>query len=134
VGRLAASICEAKHDEYGPIWPISIAPWEIEVCCLRVDDEQTKSVSDEIYDKFQKAGLDVIYDDRDVRPGAMFSDADLIGAPIRVVVSPRNLKDSLVEITTRDKSIKEMVPVEETFETVRKLRESLFEALNQSNE
>ena len=118
VGRLAASICEAKHDDYGPIWPISIAPWEVEVCCLRVDDEETKKVSDEMYQKLTDAGVDVIYDDRDVRPGAMFSDADLIGAPIRVVVSPRNLKESCIELATRDKSYKEMVPVEEAFDAV----------------
>ena len=60
VGRLAASICEAKHDDYGPIWPISIAPWEVEVCCLRVDDEETKKVSDEMYQKLTDAGVDVM--------------------------------------------------------------------------
>jgi prolyl-tRNA synthetase len=131
VGRLAASICEAKHDEYGPIWPISVAPWEIEVCCLRVDDEETKKVSDDVYAKLLQSGADVIYDDRDIRPGAMFSDADLIGSPIRVVVSPRNLKESCVEIVTRDKSVKEMVPVEEAPDRVMKLRQELFDALNQ---
>ena len=130
VGRLAASICEAKHDEYGPIWPISIAPWEVEVCCLRVDDEETKKVSDEMYQKLLQAGVDVIYDDRDVRPGAMFSDADLIGAPIRVVVSPRNLKESCIELATRDKSYKEMVPVEEAFDAVLKLKQQLFDDIN----
>ena len=130
VGRLAASICEAKHDEYGPIWPISIAPWEVEVCCLRVDDEETKKVSDEMYQKLLQAGVDVIYDDRDVRPGAMFSDADLIGAPIRVVVSPRNLKESCIELVTRDKSYKEMVPVEEAFDAVLKLKQQLFDDIN----
>lgn len=82
VGRMAASICEAHHDEYGPIWPISIAPWEVEVCCLRADDEECKKVADDMYTGLQDAGIETIYDDRDVRPGAMFSDADLIGAPI----------------------------------------------------
>lgn len=126
VGRLAASVCEAHHDEYGPIWPISIAPWEVELCCLRADDEETKSVADKLYKELQSAGVEVIYDDRDVRPGAMFSDADLIGAPIRVVVSPRNLKESSVEITTRDKSVKEMVPVTDAFEYVKNLKDKMF--------
>lgn len=134
VGRLAASICEAHHDDYGPIWPISIAPWEVEVCCLRVDDEETKKTADDIYQKLLKAGAEVIYDDRDVRPGAMFSDADLIGAPIRVVVSPRNLKESCVELTTRDKTVKEMVPVEEAFDSVMKLKQKLFDEINQKVE
>lgn len=134
VGRLAASICEAHHDEYGPVWPISIAPWEVQVCCLRVDDEETKKVSDDIYQKLLDAGIDVIYDDRDVRPGAMFSDADLIGAPIRVVVSPRNLKESCVELASRDKSVKDMVPVEEAFNAILKLRKKLFDDINEKVE
>ncbi len=126
VGRLAASICEAHHDDYGPIWPITIAPWEVEVCCLRADDEETKAVSDKLYADLTAAGVDVIYDDRaDVRPGAMFADADLIGAPIRAVVSPRNLKESCVELSTRDKSVKEMVPVDEIFETILTLKKKL---------
>lgn len=130
VGRMAASICEAKHDEYGPIWPIPIAPWEVEVCCLRVDDEETKRVSDDIYQRLQQAGADVIYDDRDIRPGAMFSDADLIGAPIRVVVSPRNLKESCVELATRDKAVKEMVPLEKALEEILALKQKLFDEIN----
>ena len=126
VGRMAASICEAHHDEYGPIWPISIAPWEVEICCLRVDDEETKTTADKLYKDLQNAGVEVIYDDRDIRPGAMFSEADLIAAPIRVVVSPRNLKESAVEIVTRDKRVKEMVPVNEAFDFVTNLKEKLF--------
>ena len=127
IGRLAASICEAKHDDYGPIWPISIAPWEIHLCCLRSDDPQTKEVSDALYQKFLDAGMEVLYDDREgVRPGAMFSDADLIGIPIRVVVSPRNLKENMVEITTRDKSVKEMIQIDQSFDFVKGLRERLF--------
>ena len=126
VGRMAASICEAHHDEYGPIWPISIAPWEVEVCCLRVDDEQTKSVADQLYQDLQNSDVEVLYDDRDVRPGAMFSDADLIGAPIRVVVSPRNLKEGVVEITTRDKAVQEKIPVADALNFVKDLKAKLF--------
>ena len=126
VGRMAASICEAHHDEYGPIWPISIAPWEVEVCCLRVDDEETKSVADKLYQDLQKDDVEVLYDDRDIRPGAMFSDADLIGAPIRVVVSPRNLKEGVVEITTRDKSVQEKIPVADALAYVKDLKAKLF--------
>ncbi|MBR1391701.1 MAG: proline--tRNA ligase [Lachnospiraceae bacterium] len=110
VGRLAASICEAKHDEYGPIWPISIAPWEVHLCCIRPDDTETKAVADDLYEKLQEAGAEVIYDDREgVRAGQMFADADLIGVPIRVVVSPRNLKENKIEVTTRDKTVQESV-------------------------
>jgi len=132
VGRLAASICEAYHDDFGPIWPISIAPWEVEVCSLRPDDENTKNTADELYKKLTNSGIDVIYDDRKgVRPGAMFSDADLLGAPIRVIVSPRNLEENSVEIVTRDKSVKEMVPVSEAYDFILKLKDQLYAAINE---
>lgn len=126
IGRLAASICEAHHDEYGPVWPISVAPWEVHICCLRADDEETKKTADNLYNSLLNDGIEVIYDDRKTRPGEMFSDADLIGVPIRVIISPRNLKESLVEITTRDKSIKEMVPLENAAEYIKNLRLKLF--------
>lgn len=127
VGRLAASICEARHDEYGPIWPISIAPWEVHLCCLRPDDEDTHKIADDLYEKLQAKGVEVIYDDREkVRPGEMFSDADLIGVPIRVVVSPRNLKENKIEITTRDKAVKDMVDTQECIEYVVKLKSELL--------
>ncbi|MBR1740814.1 MAG: proline--tRNA ligase, partial [Lachnospiraceae bacterium] len=135
VGRLAASICEAHHDEYGPIWPITIAPWEVQVCLLRADDAETKKVADELYENLQKKQVEVIYDDREgVRPGAMFSDADLLGVPVRVVVSPRNLKENVVEITTRDKSVKEMVPVSEAMDYILSLKQKLYDRiLEQAN-
>lgn len=130
VGRLAASICEAYHDEYGPIWPISVAPWEVHICCLRADDEETKAVADKLYGELMDAGVEVIYDDREgVRPGAMFSDADLLGVPVRVVVSPRNLKEHVVEIATRDKSVKEMVALEEAFDYIQGLRQRLHDEI-----
>lgn len=134
VGRLAASICEAHHDEYGPVWPISIAPWEVQICCLRSDDEETKKTADNLYNSLLSDGIEVIYDDRSVRPGEMFSDADLIGAPIRVIVSPRNLKESSVEITTRDKSVKTMVLVDEAGEYIKNLRNQLFAKIEEQVE
>ncbi len=105
VGRLAASVCEAHHDDHGPIWPISIAPWQVHICCLRSDDSEIRSVSDSLYDELQSKGIEVIYDDRDVRAGVMFSDADLLGVPVRAVISPRSLSEGAVEISTRDKSV-----------------------------
>lgn len=135
VGRLAASICEAYHDDFGPIWPITIAPWEVHICCLRADDEETKKTADKLYQNLQSSGVEVVYDDREgIRPGAMFSDADLLGVPIRVVVSPRNLKESCVEITTRDKAVKEMVPVEEALNFIQKLKSDLYEKINEKVE
>ncbi|MCD7824473.1 MAG: proline--tRNA ligase [Clostridiaceae bacterium] len=135
VGRLAASICEAYHDEYGPVWPITIAPWEVQICCLRADDAETKAVADSLYCDLQNAGTEVLYDDREgVRPGAMFSDADLFGVPVRVVVSPRNLKEGCVEITTRDKSVKELVAVEQAVRSIQEIKEKLYAQIAQKVE
>ena len=124
VGRLMASICEESHDNYGPIWPISIAPWEIEICNLRSDDEQVSSVANKLYEDLSKVA-DVLYDDRNIRPGSMFADADLFGIPVRVVVSPKNLAQNLIEISTRDKSIKTTVSVENAYQAIIDLVEEL---------
>lgn len=131
VGRMAASICEVRHDDWGPIWPITIAPWQVHLCCLRADDEEAKAKADEIYETLQNKGIEVVYDDRDIRPGAMFADADLLGVPVRVVVSPRNLAENNVEISTRDKRIdKEMVNVENTINRVEEIIAELKDEIN----
>lgn len=121
VGRLAASVCELHHDDYGPVWPMSIAPWQVHLCCLRADDAEAKTYADKLYDELQKEHIEVIYDDRNVRPGVMFSDADLLGVPIRLVVSPRNMKEAVVELSTRDKSMQDKIALDETVQTVKDL-------------
>ena len=126
VGRLAASVCEAHHDEYGPIWPMSIAPWQVHLCCVKPADEDAHAAADRLYDQLQNAGLEVIYDDRKVSAGFMFSDADLLGVPVRVIVSPRNLKENVCEVVTRDKSYSEKIPVENTVDAVKALVERLL--------
>lgn len=105
VGRLVASVCEVHHDEFGPIWPMAIAPWQVHICAIRSDNAEVKQCADQLYDELQKKGIEVIYDDRFVSAGIMFSDADLLGVPIRVIISPRNLKDGVIEIVSRDKKI-----------------------------
>ena len=132
VGRLAASVCEAKHDERGPIWPITIAPWQVHLCCMRVDDSACKAEADRIYEELQNAGVEVIYDDRDVRAGAMFADADLLGVPVRIVVGPKGLANGEIELATRDKSVQEQVKKEEivtrTQELIRTLTDKIMQA------
>lgn len=118
VGRLAASVCESHRDDYGPIWPISIAPWQVHICCLRADEPVVKAAADDIYNALLKKGVEVIYDDRDVRAGVMFSDADLLGVPVRVVVSPRSLGEDLIELSTRDKKVSKKVPKDTIIEEV----------------
>ncbi|MDD4311887.1 MAG: YbaK/EbsC family protein, partial [Eubacteriales bacterium] len=126
VGRLAASVCEESHDDYGPIWPISIAPWEAQICVLRADQEEPKRVGEELYAALQKAGVETMIDDRPVSAGVVFSEADLIGAPIRLTVSPRNLASGMIELTTRDKRIKKQIPVAEALPAVLELKAQLF--------
>ena len=112
VGRLAASICEAHHDDYGPIWPLAVAPWQVHLCAVRSDNAEVKTVADKLYEELQNRGVEVIYDDRQVSAGVMFSDADLLGVPYRLIVSPRNLKQNIVEVVSRDKSLSVNAPVD----------------------
>lgn len=130
VGRLAASVCEARHDAYGPIFPITIAPWEVHLCCIRPDDAETKSVADHLYEELMKQKVEVLYDDREgVRGGQMFADADLIGVPIRVIVSPRNLKEDKIEVVTRDKSSHAVVEISESLAYILELRKRLYQEI-----
>ena len=121
VGRLAAAICEAHHDDFGPIWPMSVAPWQVHLCAVRADNAEIKAYADELYDKLQSKGVEVIYDDRQVSAGVMFSDADLLGVPLRVIVSPRNLKQNVVEVVSRDKSFSASVSIESAVEDLLKI-------------
>lgn len=119
VGRLAASVCEAHHDEYGPIWPKAIAPWQVNLCAVRVDDEEVRAYADKLYEDLQNAGIEVIYDDRSVRAGVMFADADLLGIPLRIIVSPKNMKQGVVEVASRDKTLKTQIPLENVMEEIK---------------
>ena len=119
VGRLAASVCQASHDDHGPIWPAAIAPWLVHICCVRADDPQVRSVADGLYAQFLAEGVEVIYDDRTVSAGVMFSDADLLGVPVRVIVSPRNLKEGCCEVVLRNKTSSKKVKTDEVLTAVR---------------
>lgn len=121
VGRLAASVCEARRDEYGPIWPISIAPWQVHLCCVRADREEVKQRADSLYEALLRNGVEVVYDDRRVSAGVMFSDADLIGVPVRAIVSPRGIGGGRVEICTRDKSVSMEVPFDGALDEIMKM-------------
>ncbi len=126
VGRLAASVAEVSHDEYGPIWPMAIAPWQVHLCAVRPDDSRVREAADKLYDELQSSGVEVIYDDRDVRAGVMFSDADLLGVPLRVVISPRNLDEGVYELSSRDKKLSEKLNPENA---VSRIKELIAEAL-----
>ncbi len=133
VGRLAASVCEAKHDEYGPVWPISIAPWQVHLCCMRGDNAEVRAQADRLYEALQRAGVEVLYDDRNVSAGVMFSDADLLGVPIRLVASPRNLKEGCVELSLRgDRASAVKIPEDAAVDAVLARIRELTEALEKN--
>ena len=130
VGRLIASVCEAHHDDYGPIWPITIAPWQVEICALRADDPAVRAAADKLYKELEDAGVEVLYDERNVSAGFMFSDADLFGAPVRVVISPKTLARNAFELSARDKSFREDIAADNAVEAVRNKVAELIAAVN----
>ena len=102
VTRLLGAAIEQGHDEKGIIWPISMAPLEVVICPMGYEkSEAVKAACDQLHDELLAAGIDVILDDRNERPGAMFADWELIGAPFRVVIGDRGLADSQVEFKGR---------------------------------
>jgi prolyl-tRNA synthetase len=128
VGRTMAAAVEQHHDADGILWPLAIAPFEIEVVSLNPAEPAAKEAADSLYEELSAAGYEVFYDDRDERPGVKFKDADLLGFPIRVNVGGRALKEGKVEVVSRrDKSLR-AVPRGEALAAVRALREELASA------
>lgn len=130
VGRLAATICEEQHDKFGPVWPITIAPWQVEICCLQATDEKIHAVADKLYKELNALGVETLYDDRDERPGSMFADADLFGIPVRAVVSAKNCEKGVVEISYRDKSYKGEIAIENAAEEISAMVKNLLAQYN----
>ena len=114
VTRLLGAAIEQGHDARGIIWPISMAPFEVVICPMAYDkSEQVKLACDQLHDELLAAGIDVILDDRSERPGAMFADWELIGAPFRVVIGDRGLADSQVEFKGRTDAESQNIPLAE---------------------
>jgi prolyl-tRNA synthetase len=111
IGRTVAAAIEQNHDADGIIWPRPLAPFEVLVAALNPDDPAVNRVAEQLYDDLRDRGLDVLYDDRDERPGVKFKDADLIGLPVRLVVGARSLADGKVEVSLRRDRGKQMVAV-----------------------
>lgn len=128
VGRMISCIIEARHDDWGPVWPYSVAPWQVHICALNRKKGNVAQAAESVYDRL-KGKYETILDDRDAQAGIQFADADLLGVPIRVIVSPKNIENGQVEIVTRDKSIKEIVPLEQLDEAVEKVAAALMDKL-----
>ncbi len=128
VGRILASAIELYSDGDGIYWPISIAPYEAIITALNVNDPDIAEVAEGLYSALQNQGIDVLFDDRDLRAGFKFKDADLLGAPIRVTVG-RGVKNGVVEIFRRREKTKTEVPIEEAADAVMDIWQELFAEL-----
>jgi prolyl-tRNA synthetase len=117
VGRTVAAAIEQNHDDDGIIWPLPIAPFEVVVTSVG-PDPNVQRVSIEIYEKLLAAGVDVLFDDRDERPGVKFKDADLIGFPLRITVGAKSLANGVVEWSLRRDRAKKLVPPDEALREV----------------
>ncbi|MEE9383841.1 MAG: proline--tRNA ligase [Nannocystaceae bacterium] len=117
VGRTLACIVEEHHDDRGPVWPASVAPYAVHICALQAKKDGVVEAAESLYASLKAKRVEVLLDTRSVGAGFMFADADLIGAPVRVIVSPRNLKKGEAELKYRlpeiPEGLPENVPLEE---------------------
>jgi prolyl-tRNA synthetase len=120
VGRLLACVAEEYRDEHGLIWPVTVAPYQVQLVLLRgKGNPQAEETADKLYVDLQAAGIEVLYDDRDESPGVKFNDADLIGLPVRITVSERALGQGGVELKLRSTPEKNIIPLDLTLEHIR---------------
>jgi prolyl-tRNA synthetase len=120
IGRILIAAVEALHDDKGIIWPAAIAPYSVVITPIKYDGE-VKAAADKLYDQLRAAGIDVLLDDRDARPGVKFADADLIGIPVRINVGDRGLKEGKVELKPRKSPHPEMAALDAVIDRVRDL-------------
>jgi prolyl-tRNA synthetase len=119
VSRMAAAIIEQSHDDNGVIWPISIAPFQVHLIALNLEDEEVAHEAEGLYRRLLEQGIDVLFDDRTLRAGEKFRDADLLGMPIRVTISRRTSKEQKIELKFRHKEEGELFTYEEALRTIK---------------
>ncbi|MBL7165253.1 MAG: proline--tRNA ligase [Dehalococcoidales bacterium] len=129
LGRLLAAAIEQNHDEKGIIWPMPIAPYQVYLCPLYRDNTEVSEVVERLYTELEAKGIEVLLDDRTESPGVKFNDADLLGIPLRVTVSPRTLEKGSAEIKRRTERETELAPLEEV---TARLKELIAEGIKAS--
>jgi prolyl-tRNA synthetase len=132
VGRLMGSVMEARRDQWGPKWPITIAPWQVHLIGLRISQGGVREAAEKLYAELQAAALEVLFDDRVAQAGAQFADADLLGVPFRLIVSEKNLAAGQIEWKRRDTGDKGTIPLEGAASTVKGWVEAALAELNAS--
>lgn len=118
-GRLLPAIIEANHDPYGPLWPAGVAPWPVHLCALRMDAAGVRETADRLYSELMAMGIEALYDDRNGQPGVQFAEADLLGAPLRLTIGERGLKQGAVEWKRRATGESGTLPLAEAAATVK---------------
>jgi prolyl-tRNA synthetase len=121
LGRLLAAAIEQSHDEKGIVWPMAIAPYHIYLCSLYPENAQVTETAEKLYTDLTARGLEVLYDDRNESPGVKFNDADLLGMPLRVTISPRTLEKSSAEVKWRTEKKAQLVPLANLAATLKEL-------------
>ncbi|MEK7316471.1 MAG: His/Gly/Thr/Pro-type tRNA ligase C-terminal domain-containing protein, partial [Candidatus Eisenbacteria bacterium] len=120
---------EQSNDENGIIWPMPIAPYHVHVVPVNFKESRTRETAEDLYKALMSAGIEVLLDDRDERPGAKFKDADLLGIPLRVTIGEKGLADGIVELRDRKTSAVVRVPVGDAATAViARVREALTTA------
>jgi len=119
VSRLVGAIIEASHDDDGIIWPEAVAPYQVGLINIRAKDEECCAAAEKLYGELQQAGIEVLYDDRDDRPGSKFATMDLIGLPWQVVIGPKSLAAGEVEVKNRKTGEKENLPLDAIVDKLR---------------
>ncbi|MDE7079429.1 MAG: proline--tRNA ligase, partial [Clostridia bacterium] len=130
VGRAIASIAQEASDEKGLVLPMSVAPWQVHICPLRLDDKNVEQKAYGLYEKLKKEGVDALFDDRSVGAGVKFNDADLMGMPIRIVVSPKSLATDEIEISVRATGECNKVAYENAVASVKAIIKKQLDELN----
>jgi prolyl-tRNA synthetase len=121
LGRLLAAAIEQNHDDKGIIWPMGIAPYQVYLCPLRLENRDVAKTANKVYQNLTKQDIEVLYDDRDDSPGIKFNDADLLGIPLRLTISPRTLESNSIELKWRKEKQTELVPLKEITSKISKL-------------
>ncbi len=130
VGRIMATAVEQSHDEKGIIWPFSIAPYHVALVGLDLEKEENRQAAEQLYADLNTAGVEVLYDDRAETAGVKFNDVDLIGLPIRAVVSNRSLKNGGIELKLRSQKESRIVPLTEAVQVIRnEIRQGIAESV-----
>jgi prolyl-tRNA synthetase len=130
VERILAAAIELHHDAAGIIFPITVAPFQVIVAPLNVKDEQLKAAGDRIYDELQRAGVEVLYDDRDERAGVKLNDADLVGMPYQIRIGPKKLKEGKAEFYNRATRTSEDVSLDSIVELARQTIQTALQKLS----